>query len=234
MRYLSPRLQALADWVLPETPIADIGADHAQLTIYLLKQGICPRAVVTDINPSPLQRACRALAAEGLLSLCEFRLGDGLKPIAPGEVGTVCIAGMGGQTIAGILRDAEEKVPSYGRLLLQPMGVFIPLRRYLGKAGYRIRREKAVSEGGNGLFVIMEIDTRGGDAYPLTDLEAEVGPYILSHPEEGENRAYIEFMLEKYLSREVNMSRSRRDEVLSRLKEIRQDIERLKEAIERC
>lgn len=212
MSELSPRLTAVADWVIKGRPVADIGSDHAGLVINLLTSGHCPQAIITDINPQPLQRAVSIVKTQGLYSQCDFRLGDGLTPLKPGEVDTVCIAGMGGHTIADILESSPEKLASFQRLLLQPMNVFVPLRIFLSRVGYPILQERAVQEG-NKFFVILEIGTQMVRPYELTDLEAEVGPHILKHPHLYANKCYLAQWKHKYEQRLIRMSYSDRLEV---------------------
>ena len=55
---LSERMQAIEDMVLPGLPFADIGTDHGIIPADILLKGICPFAVLTDINPGPLEK-CR-------------------------------------------------------------------------------------------------------------------------------------------------------------------------------
>jgi len=53
---LSARCEAMAGFVGAGERIADIGADHASLPLYLVREGISPFAVLTDVKPGPLQR----------------------------------------------------------------------------------------------------------------------------------------------------------------------------------
>jgi len=230
---LPPRLAAVADWVIQGKPVADIGSDHALLAIHLLESGYCPQAVITDINPLPLQRAQNMLASTGLLGRCDLRLGDGLAPLAPSEVATVCVAGMGGQTMADMIAAAGAKLSSYERLLLQPMNVFAPLRLYLSRSGYPICRERAVREGA-GCFILLEVGTVASEPYPLTNLEMEVGSYVLAHPDEYDNRDYLEEWRQKYQARWAKMANSKRAEVKQQQQELLISIQRIEEVLAGC
>ncbi|MGE5379902.1 MAG: tRNA (adenine(22)-N(1))-methyltransferase [Methylocystaceae bacterium] len=233
MDTVSPRISALADWAVAGKSLADIGSDHAWLAVDLLVSSRCPQVVVTDINPLPLKRAKNMITRWGLLDKCDFRLGDGLEPLKPGEVATVCIAGMGGQTMAEILQAAEAKLPSYERLLLQPMNVFKPLRQFLSRSGYPILRERTVREGA-GCFIILEVGTRMGRPYDLTDLEAEVGPYVLKHPGEYDNCFYLRQWYRKYNNRLTNMARSSRTQVEEQRQQLELGLEKLKGVLNEC
>lgn len=213
--------------------MADIGSDHALLAIHLLASGYCPRAVVTDINPLPLRRAQSRLENAGLLDKCDLRLGDGLLPLAPGEAATVCIAGMGGQTMADMIAAAKEKLSSYPRLLLQPMNVFTPLRLFLSRSGYPICRERAVRET-EGCFILLEVGTTADKPYQLTKLEMEVGPYVLKHPEEYDNRHYLEEWRLKFKGRLAMMANSQRAVVKKQQQEILGSIHKIEEVLTGC
>ena len=52
---MTPRLQVIADNVLKNESMADIGTDHGYLPVYLMEQGFIPRAVAADINEKPLR-----------------------------------------------------------------------------------------------------------------------------------------------------------------------------------
>lgn len=233
MNNLSPRLAAVAEWVISEKPVADIGSDHAGLAIELLQSKKCPHIIITDINLRPLQRAEGLVREQGLEEQCDFRLGDGLEPLKPGEVATVCIAGMGGHTIADILRREVHKLPSYERLLLQPMNVLPPLRSYLAETGFPILRERAVREGDAG-FIIMEVGTKAGPPYQLTELQAEVGPLILAHPDRFDNYFYLQLWQQKYNQRIRNMAVSSRSEVQLQRERLIRDRDQIEEVLKRC
>jgi len=144
---LQPRLAAIAELIPADRPMADVGTDHAYLPVWLLLQRRIPRAIAADIVPGPLDRARQTAARYGVTERVDFRLCDGLARIRPEETDTVVIAGMGGETIAGILAAApwtrRDKT-----LLLQPMSKGPELRRWLVEHGYVIRREKLVRDRG--------------------------------------------------------------------------------------
>src|SRR5690554_6508909 len=93
---LSPRLQIIANHVPKDSICGDIGTDHAYVPIYLIQNNICNGIIATDINRGPLEIAKEQIEAAGYKDQIETRLGNGLKPIKPGEVDCVVIAGMGG------------------------------------------------------------------------------------------------------------------------------------------
>ncbi|MGI6224752.1 MAG: tRNA (adenine(22)-N(1))-methyltransferase [Peptococcales bacterium] len=117
---LSKRLKQIADFVPMGTVVADIGTDHALLPSYLVHEKIVPSAIAVDVSTGPLEIAKKQVRSLRLADKISVRLGDGLAPLAPGEVQTIVIAGMGGATIKKILTQRPEVVSQLQRLILQP------------------------------------------------------------------------------------------------------------------
>ena len=63
---LDKRLRCVAGLVRPGSVLADIGTDHAHLPVWLVKEGVCPRAVAADIRIGPAAAARRSVEAAGL------------------------------------------------------------------------------------------------------------------------------------------------------------------------
>lgn len=144
---LSDRLQAIADFVLPDESIADIGTDHGFVPIVLLESGRVPFAVLSDINEGPAEKAKSHLAEHSIPeSRYALRHGDGLLTVEPFEVSTVIIAGMGGENIIDILAFDIAKTKSFKRLILQPRKRPDLLRKWLYENGFLIIHEKLVKE----------------------------------------------------------------------------------------
>ena len=72
---LDKRLRCVAGLVRPGSVLADIGTDHAHLPVWLVKEGVCPRAVAADIRIGP------AAAARKSASTCGW--GTVWHPYAP-------------------------------------------------------------------------------------------------------------------------------------------------------
>ena len=158
---LQPRLHAIADKIAPGARLVDVGTDHGYLPIYLIQQGMISSAIATDIGEGPLDHARHTAARYGLSHQVTFRLCDGLAAVSPEEVDTVVIAGMGGETIAGIL-DAvpwsKEKT-----LVLQPMTRAEWLRPWLTHNGYQILDESLVEDKG---YIYPILQAAGGQMPP--------------------------------------------------------------------
>lgn len=173
---LAPRLQTIADMVTGRR-IADVGTDHGYLPIHLLQHRRIDFAVASDIGREPLAHAVRSAEEYGITQGVDFRLCAGLDDIAPHEVDTVIIAGMGGETIAQILDAAPWTREGTHTLLLQPMSKQPLLRRYLWEHGYTVTREKLVLDKGT---IYPVIEARAGTMTEPTDAQC-YGGILLDH-----------------------------------------------------
>lgn len=167
---LTPRLRAVADRVPAGARLADVGTDHAYLPAWLLMEGKIPSAVCTDLRPGPLERAGETVRAWQVADRVSLRLCDGLAGVSPGEVDCVVIAGMGGETILHILKEAPWAAGK--PCVVQPMSSLADLRAGLGALGLRVASETIAKEGET-LYVVM--DLAAGPEGPLTAAEVQVG-----------------------------------------------------------
>lgn len=176
---LGPRLRAIADLVPPDCRcLADIGTDHGYVPAALLLAGRVGRAVAADEGALPLDHARRTAARCGVEDRMDLRLGDGLSVLSPGEADVIVIAGMGGDTIAGILAAAPWSRDG-PLLLLQPMSRACELRRWLPEQGYAVRAETLVQDKGV-LYPILS--AAGGTMAPASEAQAWGGFLLESDP----------------------------------------------------
>ena len=147
---LSKRIYALVDAVNRGDSVADIGTDHGYVPMLLMKRGISPRVIMSDISEGSLAKAKETFNLCGMTDLVtdgDFRVGDGLQTIASSEVDEIIIAGLGGHTIKGILEADENKSKSFSRLILQPRKHSGVLRHYLYTHGWDITSDSLAKEG---------------------------------------------------------------------------------------
>ena len=133
--------------------VCDVGSDHGALPLFLLQNDLCKRAVVTDLNAMPLKRAELNLKENGVSHRADFVLTDGISEVLSYHADAYVIAGMGGETIVGILSRALERIPMKTVFVLQPMTKAVFLRRFLYENGFRMDAENAVSENGKTFLV---------------------------------------------------------------------------------
>lgn len=154
--------------------LADVGTDHGYLPVYLLQRRRIRGAVAADIGAEPLAHARRTAEAYGVTGI-DFRLCDGLRDIAPDEVDTVVIAGMGGETIQAVLSAAPWTAAGEHLLLLQPMTKTEYLRKWLVDNEYTFTQERLVFDKEH-LYPVFAV--RGGKQPPLTAAQ-EYGGVLL-------------------------------------------------------
>ena len=145
---LSKRMQAVADLVTPGQRVADVGCDHAYVSIYLVEQGIASQCLAMDVNKGPLERAQANIQAHGLEDRIETRLGSGLEPARVGEVDAVLMAGMGGILMRDLLETSKEVSHSLQEWVLQPQSDIDLVRSYIRESGFTIVEENMVEEDG--------------------------------------------------------------------------------------
>lgn len=221
---LTPRLACIAALVPQGARLADIGTDHGKLPLHLLLGGRVSAAIGSDIGKGPLDHAARNAQEHGVaLSL---RLAPGLAAIRPEECDTVSIAGMGGQTIAGILADAPWTARGAHLLLLQPMTMVYELRQWLWAHGYTIERETVCREGRRRYVVLS---ARGGGARRELPLSAcAFSPALLA----AEGAAdYLRALLTREQRALAGMEQAR-EQVPSALEAQRALVQRIEQALE--
>jgi len=144
---LKGRLKLLADKVPTCEVVADIGTDHAYLPIYLIQQGVCKKAIASDVKIGPVKVANKNINIYKMKDKIETRLGSGLDTIAENEADTIIIAGMGGILLSELLEANERKASKTSTLILQPMNYFDVVRKWLFDHKFDIYDEELVAEG---------------------------------------------------------------------------------------
>ena len=147
---MNRRLEALYRMLPGEgRGIIDVGTDHAQIPIRLAETGYPGNILASDIAEGPLRSAYRAACEHGVSDRIRFLCCDGLALCPPDDVDTILIAGMGGDTVCGILDRAEWLFSWSYRLVLQPMTHAEVLRYWLVHNEFRVTGEAVVAESGH-------------------------------------------------------------------------------------
>ncbi len=136
------RIRAICAALLPCESFADVGCDHGYCTQFMLENGLCRFAVVSDISAGSLAKAERLLAAYIRAGSVRSVCCAGLEHI-PREIEQVLIAGMGGDEIADIL--SIGFLPPV--LVLQPMRNARRVRELLFGSGYAITLDYTFRDG---------------------------------------------------------------------------------------
>lgn len=203
------RIDTLCALLKPVDTFADVGCDHGYCTEYMLENGLCKRAIFSDISKGSLQKAETLLAKFVADGVATPVLGDGFFGV-PSEVDEVLIAGMGGSEMLAILTDKKYGfIPK--RFVLQPMHDAEKLRRYLVENGADIQRDFTFFDGKYYDVIVGEYIIGKKKECAYTDAEFEFGKDNLR--ERGEAfLSRIQKLLndtEKYLTRENLQEESR-------------------------
>lgn len=188
---LGARLRAVAEQVPPGARVADVGTDHAYLLAWLRHAGRIVGGIGIDVVEGPLAQARRTLDALESTGL-ELRRGDGLQPLAPGEVDAVVLAGMGGSREIGLCEAAPAVLDRLRRLVLQPNTEWVAVRRWIARRRFGLVEERMTWERGKP-YVVFAIDPRAGEEPGWSEDELELGPRLL----EERSPAFVRWLREE-------------------------------------
>lgn len=227
---LSKRLMKIASYVDNCKTIADIGTDHGYIPIYLVKNNICEKAIASDINKGPIEKATTNVRFEGLSKNIKCLLGPGLKPIKHREADGVIIAGMGGNLTRDIILEDLEKVKLYDFLILQPAQNPEILREYLYNNNFEIINEDLIFDEGK-FYELFKVKYNNNPKKINIEDEIfyEVSPILLENKNDLVD-SYIKSKIERY---ENILSYIKEDTSLAREKKValKIKINKLKEMI---
>ncbi len=185
---LDERLGAIAQLIEPCACVADIGTDHGRLGAFLLQSQRCQKVQFCDISDSSLAKARALINRLGMSERAYFGVGDGLDAVV-GEVQNVVVAGMGGQTIAGIIERGRDKLGN-ASLVLQPNWDSYDLRLTLARNGFAIDAE-SLARAANRWYVIIRARI-AGEMVEYSHLELLAGPALLKR-RDANLKGYAEF-----------------------------------------
>lgn len=177
---LDARLRAAADWVQPCGVCADIGCDHGRLGATLLLENRCQRLLAADVSDKALRKARALLTGLGLTERATFAVADGLEALRAlpgGQADAVCMLGMGGETLAGILRRGQSRL-ACATLLLGAQTEPPMVRAALEGIGYRLAGER-IAEADGRLYLLMLARPAPEGAPPYTARELTLGPCLM-------------------------------------------------------
>lgn len=212
------RIDTLCALLVSVKTFADIGCDHGYCSEYMLKNGLCEYAILSDISKGSLAKAEALLAPYIRQGRATSVLGDGFLGV-PNDVDEVLIAGMGGSEIVSILSDKK-----YGfmpkRFVFQPMHDSEKLRRYILENGGYIERDFTFQDVKFYDVIVGGRREDGGqvrDESPYTDAEYEFGRENLKEYPTAFTARLKKLLsgIDRYLQ-QPNLQPSSKDELLYR------------------
>ena len=175
------RLECIAAKIPDGVGMIDVGTDHAYLPVALALRGYRGNLLASDIGEGPLAVARQHAEEADVADRIRFLCCDGLDLCPPEDVDCIVIAGMGGDTICGILDRGEFCMDPRYLLILQPMTRVEVVRYWLVYNGFAIIEEDLVDDGG---IIYPVLCARYGGNTRLHDGELYTGSYaaVKGHP----------------------------------------------------
>lgn len=177
---MDDRLKVVASLIASEKH-ADIGSDHGLLLRYLLRSGRVREAIAIENKNQPFENSQKTLRGMN----AEVRFADGMEGLRQGEVQSLSVCGMGGQSIVRILEQVPERLPD--RLVIQPNRRENLVREWGLRSGFHVVEERVSC--GHWLYQIIVFERNADStdpAYAGCDLVAGrlFGPLLLAerHP----------------------------------------------------
>ena len=165
---ISDRLKTIADFLKEDLNVADVGADHGLLEIYLATQKKTKSIFAIENKSGPFSILKNNLKDYNIT----LSLSDGISEI-PENTDAVVIAGMGGILISNILNTHPEKLTNVKQIVVDAHRDVELVRREITKLGYYIEKEKIVYENDIYYFVISFL--KGHHNYSEVEFEWEIG-----------------------------------------------------------
>ncbi|MFS1513509.1 tRNA (adenine(22)-N(1))-methyltransferase [Chengkuizengella sp. SCS-71B] len=246
MVIISKRLKRIADKILPDSKLADIGSDHALLPTYLAQKNQIQLAIAGEVNKGPYEAAKKQVENSNLQHKIKVRLGNGLEVLDKEEVDTIVIAGMGGGLITNILNQPFDYT-GVNRLVLQPNVAEDKVRRWCIENQWKLIEEDILEEDRK-IYEIL-VAERSEEAYEFNQqifanvmhrldcniqltrkLKILMGPHLINRP----TAVFIKKWNMEIAKREKvieQLSQSNLEEAVQKKHEFSLEVEQLKEVL---
>lgn len=185
---IDERLKSLTKYVNRNDKIIDIGCDHALLDIYLVKNNIVHKIIVSDVSKNALMQGINNINKYNLSDKIYARCGSGLEVLnSNDDIDTVIISGMGSNTIIDILNN--KYLNKINKLIIQSNKDYYLLRKEIIKLGFIIDKEEVILV--NNKLYINIVFIRGNKNYTIEELKYGTKNMI-------NKEIYINYLLKKY------------------------------------
>lgn len=183
------RIAAIAETLPPCRAVCEVGYDRGLILWTLLESRPELSAIGVEVQPEAAQTTP---IPPPLAHRVTLRTGDGLAPLAPGEVDAVILAGLGGRTIASILEARPELVASLDSVLTSPSHLENEIRPALARLDLVIVDERLVFDRGRYYELVVArprsrlSESGASSARPPDDsdrVSAAWGPLLIGRPD---------------------------------------------------
>ena len=166
---VSSRIKTIGDFIEKGEKVADIGADHGLLELYLIAKYRDIFILAIENKKGPF-----AILDHNLRGFKNVRLSltDGISYLEPG-IQTLVLAGMGGLNIKKILDTYPEKLEHIKKVIVDAHRDIPVVRKTLIDYGFKISTEKIVYE--DDKFYVINVFTKPIDKEKYSDDEIDFG-----------------------------------------------------------
>lgn len=165
---ISKRLETIGKLVPENKKIADIGCDHALLSIYIYLYKFPLKVIASDININALKQGKLNIKKYNLDNKIITKVGNGLETIKNEDIDTIIISGLGSKKIIDILNNDISLLKNVEYILVQPNNNVYQLRKAITQMGFYIEAEKLIKE--NKIIYTIILFKKGIKKYNKTEL----------------------------------------------------------------
>ena len=148
---ISSRIKTIGDFIDGCDDIADIGADHGLLELYLVAKFENIKILAVENKIGPYKILDRNLSG---VKNVKLSLSDGLEAVDE-NIDVIVIAGMGGLNIRNILDAYPDKVKRLKKIVVDAHRDTDIARKTIVNYGFKINNEKIVYDKGK-FYIVME------------------------------------------------------------------------------
>ena len=166
---ISKRIRTIGDFISANEKVADIGADHGYLELYLLQK--YPEIFITAIEN---KRGPYSILERNLKEFknVKLSLSDGLDEVYE-STSTLVFAGMGGLNIKKIVDKHKEKLSFINKIVVDAHRDIDVVRKTLINYGFEITKEVLVYE--DDKFYLINVFIKSKKVHLYSDDEIEFG-----------------------------------------------------------
>jgi tRNA (adenine22-N1)-methyltransferase len=174
------RIDCIINEIKTTGTVVDVGSDHAQLAIKLLKAKRATHVFNIELNKKPYLITIDNLSKNKLLNKTTNIFANGLQTTLINlKIDYCVIAGMGSKNIIDILTQ-KNKLIKIDFFILVPNNYPDKLRNYLKQQHYRIKYEKIIQE--RNYYYSLIVCSKKTGLLIKNSREIYFGPYNLKHP----------------------------------------------------
>ncbi len=171
---LSCRLHFVLDYIYQQDNVIDVGTDHAQLPIYLIKNQLCNNCLAIDNKIKPLKHAQLNIDKHLSSPKVKLLLSNGFSKVTDTHYNVAVITGLGIRSVVDILKQDLLSIKRY--IIMSHSLKNGLLRQWITKVGYFIEDEKIIKI--NNLFYELIIVNKHEGTLITSDLDIFFGPVL--------------------------------------------------------